>query len=300
MSTTRPPTRSPHYKLGLVLILVSALVLSTFGFGIRHVVTTDGWQILFYRSISFTLTLLLILAVRYRGRLFTPFRKIGRRGAMIGGFLATASSLLVFSVLHTTIANTLFVVSTMPFIAAALGWVFLRERVAFSTWIAMIVALIGVLLMVADGLQAGGLLGILLAGGVAVCGATMLVTVRGAREIDMIPALALAGLFTAGFTVFMVADFEIPHTDLFWIFALGSGQYALGFALLVAGTRYVPVAEVTLLSLIETVLGPVWVWLAGYETPSRLTISGGLIVLGAAVTCAIIGIARSRAKGYEP
>ena len=77
--------------------------------------------------------------------------------------------------------------------------------------------------MVADGLVAGGLLGILFAGGVAICGATMLVTVRGARDIDMIPALVLAGIFTAGFSSLMVSDFHIPRSDLFWILLLGSG-----------------------------------------------------------------------------
>ena len=272
---------------------MSSLVLSTFGFGVRHIQTADGWQILFYRAVSFTLTLLLIIAIRYRGRMITPFRKIGRQGVVVGAFLAAASSLLVFAVLHTTVANTFFVVSTTPFLAATLGWILLKEKVALSTWIAMTVALAGVLLMVVDGLTAGGLLGICFAGLTALCAATMLVTVRGARHIDMIPALVLAGLFTAGFTVFMIADFALPQSDLMWIFALGSIQYALGFALLVAGTRYVPVAEVTLLSLMETVLGPVWVWIAGFEIPSQLTILGGLIVLGAGITRAVISIRQS-------
>ena len=282
----------------MVLVVVSAVILSTFGFGIRHVETDNAWQILFYRSISFTITLLLIIAVRYRGRMITPFRKIGHQGVWVGLFLASASSLLVFAVLHTTIANTSFVISTTPFVAAALGWVVLRERVAVSTWVAMIVALIGVALMVIDGLQAGGLMGVVFAIGVTLCAATMLVTVRGARHIDMIPALVLAGLFTAIFTSFMVSDFTISQNDLFWILSLGCGQYALGFALLVAGTRYVPVAEVTLLSLLETVLGPLWVWLAGFEVPSHLTLIGGLIVLGAAVTRAIIGLRQSRITSH--
>ena len=291
---TPGPTRSPHYKLGLFLIVTSALVLSTFGIGIRQVETADGWQILFYRSLSFTLTLLLIIAVRYRGRVITPFRKVGRHGIIAGAFLATASSLLVFSVLHTTIANALFMIATTPFIAALLGRLILKELVPVSTWIAMAVALAGILLMVGDGLEAGGFLGIALAGGVALCGATMLVTVRSARTIDMIPALAFAGLFTAAFTAFMVSDFQIPRSDLLWILGLGCGQYALGFALLVAGTRYVPVAEVTLISLLENVLGPVWVWLGVSETPSQLTILGGVIVLGAVVTRASISLRQSR------
>ena len=284
------PERSPHYLLGVILVLASGTVLSSLGVGLRQVESAGGWQILFYRSISFTLMLLLIIAVRYRGGVVAAFRSIGRRGFVVALFLATSSLLYVFAMLNITVANATFVVSTTPFMAAALGWLVLRESVAVSTWIAMAVALIGVGLMVVDGMETGSLIGVVLALAVAFFTACMLVTVRGATEIDMIPALVIAGMLTGVFTGCMVSDFEISTHDLTVSFLLGAGQYAIGFVLLIAGTRYVPVAEVGLLSLMETVLSPIWAWWGTAEIPSVLTIVGGSIVLAAAVSRGVIAL----------
>ena len=290
MTTQQIGARSPRYVFGIVLVLLSGMMLSTLGVGIRHIESAHGWQILFYRSLSFTVTLLIIVAIRYRGRMVRPFRLIGRRGFLVAAFLASSSGFYVFAMLNTTVANATFIVSTTPFIAAALGWMVLREPVAVSTWVAMLVALAGVVLMVADGLGTGRLIGVVFALAVAGSTACMLVTVRGAQEIDMIPALVIAGLLTAAFTAFLVPDFYVSGHDLTVIFLLGAGQYGLGFALLTAGTRYVPVAEVALLSLTETVLAPIWAWLGAGEIPSFLTIVGGVIVLAAAATRAAIGL----------
>lgn len=284
------PERSPHYLLGVILVLASGTVLSTLGVGLRQVEFAGGWQILFCRSISFTLMLLLIIAVRYRGGVVAAFRSIGRRGFVVALFLATSSLLYVFAMLNTTVANATFIVSTTPFMAAALGWLVLRESVAVSTWIAMAVALTGVGLMVVDGMETGSLIGVGLALAVAFFTACMMVTVRGATEIDMIPALVIVGMLTGVFTACMVSDFEISTHDLTVAFLLGAGQYAIGFVLLIAGTRYVPVAEVGLLSLMETVLSPIWAWWGAEEIPSVLTIVGGGIVLAAAVSRGVIGL----------
>ena len=282
--------RSPHYITGVVLVLLSGVVLSTLGVGLRQIESAGGWQILFYRAFSFTFTLLLIVAIRSRGRLIDSFRGIGRRGFVVGAFLACASTMYVFAMLNTTVANATFVVSTAPFVTAGLGWIVLREPVGVGTWAAMAVALVGVSFMVADGLGGGGLLGILFAAGVTLATAGMLVTVRGAAGIDMIPALAIAGVLTAVVTFFLVDDFSVSRHDLVVISILGAGQYAIGFALLTAGTRYVPVAEVGLLSLLETVLAPIWAWLGAGEVPSTLTLVGGTVVLLAATARAVAGV----------
>ena len=268
--------------MGVCLVLLSGVVLSTLGVGIRQVEVASGWQILFYRSLSFIVTLCLIIALRYRSNFFHAFSRIGGRGLLVGLFLACASSLYVFSMLNTTVANAVFMVSTTPFIAAALGWMLLKERVGPSTWIAMTVALAGIGLMLVDGFSGGGLIGVVLAAGVAVTTALMLVAVRGSQEIDMIPALVVAGSITAALSALMVTDFQVTDHDLLWIVVLGAGQYACGFALLTAGARYVPVAQVGLLCLIETVLAPVWAWWGAAEVPSMLTLIGGIVVLGAA------------------
>ena len=291
MPTTK---RSPHYLLGVILVLASGAMLSTLGVGLRQIESASGWQILFYRSIAFTLMLLIIITIRYRGAVFAAFRSIGRRGFLVALFLASSSLLYVFAMLNTTIANATFIVSTTPFMAAGLGWLVLRESVSLTTWIAMAIALSGVALMVADGFETGSLIGVGLALGVALGTACMLVTVRGASEIDMIPALVIAGVATGIFTACMVPDFQISTHDLSVSFMLGAGQYAIGFVLLTSGTRYVPVAEVALLSLVETVLGPIWGWWGAGEIPSQLTVAGGVIVLSAALGRGIVGLRETR------
>jgi drug/metabolite transporter (DMT)-like permease len=290
VSAPRRSARSAHYRLGIFLVLASALALSTLGVGLRQIEAADGWQILFYRSLSFTLTLLIIVAIRSGGRIIAPFRRIGGQGLLVGVFLAGCSMLYVFAMLHTTIANASFVVSTTPFIAAALGWLLLGERVGRATWVAMAAALAGVGLMVADGLGTGGIAGIALALACAFFTAGMLVTVRGAHEIDMIPALTIAGVLTALCSAALASDLEVSAHDMGVAFLLGAGQYAVGYALLTAGARYVPVAEVGLLTLLDTVLNPIWGWLGAGEVPSALTLIGGAIVLGAALSRALAGM----------
>lgn len=293
---TAMPTaaRSPHYLLGVILVLASGAVLSTLGVGLRQVESASGWQILFYRSIAFTAMLLLIITVRYRGGAVAAFRSIGRRGFVVALFLASSSLLYVFAMLNTTVANATFIVSTTPFMAACLGWLVLREPVTLTTWIAIAVAMLGVVLMVVDGMETDSLIGVGLALGVALGTAGMLVTVRGASEIDMIPALVIAGVATGFFTACMVSDFQISTHDLTVSFLLGAGQYAIGFVLITAGTRYVPVAEVALLSLVETVLAPIWAWWGAGEIPSQLTIAGGIIVLTAALGRGVVGLREAR------
>ena len=251
--------KSNRYLLGVVLVLLSATALSTLGIGLRHVEDASGWQILFYRSLSFTLSLTILVIIRSRGKLLSALTAIGPKGLLVGGLLATCSSMIVFSMLNTTVANTTFVISTTPFFAAALGWLVLREPVSRSTWVMMAVAITGIGLMLADGLTGGGLYGITLAFGVAICTGLMLVTVRSSRHIDMIPALIIAGLLTTAISFSLAGNLDISNHDRLISILLGCGQYALGFALLIAGTRYVPVAQVALLGLLEAVLAPTWV-----------------------------------------
>ena len=281
---------SDRYTLGIGLVVLSALVLSTLGIGLRHIEAASGWQILFYRSLSFTLTLALIVGVRSRGKLLSALISVGWKGVVVATLLAMGSTMMVFSMLNTTVANTTFVVSTTPFIAAALGWLILREAVAPSTCGLMGAAIGGIGLMLTDGLQGGGLAGVALAFGVALSAGLMLVMVRGSRDVDMIPALILAGLMTTVVTGFMAPSLDISSHDRWLSFGLGAGQYAIGFALLIAGTRFVPVAQVALLTLIEAVLGPVWVWLWVDETPSTYTLIGGAIVLSATLVQALLGL----------
>ncbi|MDX1514710.1 MAG: DMT family transporter [Gammaproteobacteria bacterium] len=279
--------------LGIVMVLAGGVCLSTGGVLLRHVEAAGGWQILFYRGLFFSLTLALFLALRHRERTIELFRSMGKAGLFIGSILGVASVFYIFGILSTTVANVVFIISASPLITAVLARIILGERAGLATWVAMLAALAGVALMVGDGLMGGGLFGVLCALAVALGFAGMLITLRRNPTVNMMPALCLGGAITATIAAVMAPDLAVSGRDMLICFILGTGQFGAGFILITLGARYVPAAETALLSLTETVLAPLWVWMAVNETPSLLTLVGGAIVI-AAVSVRAVFSARVR------
>lgn len=280
-SAAEPPDDVGRRAAGVIMVLMGGACLSTSGILLRHIESAGGWQILFYRGLFFFLTMVLFLVVRYRGRFLPALHATGKAGLFIGLVIGMASLFYVFGILSTTVANVVFIISAAPLMTALLARVFLGERATLGTWAAMLAALAGVGLMVGDGLAGGGLFGVLCALGVAVCFAAMLITLRLSRRVDMLPALCLAGLVSAVVAGVMADDLSISLHDMIICFTLGTVQFGGGFILITLGARYLPAAETALLSLTETVLAPLWVWLAVNEIPSVLTIAGGGVVITA-------------------
>ena len=285
-------TRSDHrrHATGVALVLTAGALLSLAGITLRHIESANGWQILFYRSATFSVVVSLWLATHYRSRVVHAFVRTGRPGLVVALSLGLGSACYVFALLLTTVANALFIISSAPFITAVLGWIVLRERVRTTTWIMMTLALGGVSLMVFNGIQSGRLLGNIVAFGPAVSFAIMLVTLRHAGDRDMIPAICLAGLVGAALGFAMSDTLVLSRHDLVLCLFLGVVQYTGGFVLITLGARYLPAAEVALLSLAETVLAPIWVWLGVGEVPALLTLAGGAVVLAAVATQAVTGM----------
>jgi drug/metabolite transporter (DMT)-like permease len=277
------------------MVLCAGICLSTGGLIVRHIETADGWQIVFYRATFFVVTLLIFLAVRYRGRVVQPFKRIGVNGLSVAMFLGLGSICYLFAILLTTVANAVFIISAAPFFTAAAAWLLLGERVRTVTWFFMTTALAGIGLMFVDGFVTGRWLGNVLALGVVASFVGMLVVIRQSKAIDMVPATCLGGVVAGIISAFMVDTFWISRHDLILCILLGSAQFGAGFILITMGTRLVPAAEVALLSLTETVLAPIWVWLFVYEVPSVFTLIGGAIVLAAVVGQAVGGMRKQRA-----
>ena len=290
--------RSDHrrHATGVALVLTAGVLLSVAGITLRNIESASGWQILFYRSLTFFVVVTLWLAVRYRARFVHAFVRTGRPGLVVAVCLGLGSACYVFALLLTTVANALFIISSAPFITAILGWIVLRERVRTITWIMMTLALAGVSLMVFNGIQSGRLLGNIVAFGPAVSFAIMLVTLRRAGDRDMIPAICLAGLVGATLGFAMSDTLVLSRHDLVLCLFLGVVQYTGGFVLITLGARFLPAAEVALLSLAETVLAPIWVWIGVGEVPALLTLAGGAVVLSAVVAQAVTGM-RSQGGG---
>ena len=280
----------PRHATGVALVLTAGVLLSLAGITLRHIESASGWQILFYRSLTFFVVVTLWLAIRYRTRIVHAFVATGRPGLVVALSLGLGSACYVFALLLTTVANALFIISAAPFLTAVLGWIVLRERVRPITWAAMTVALAGITLMFVNGIQSGRLLGNIVAVGPALSFAIMLVTLRRAGNRDMIPAICLAGLVGATLGFVMSDTLVLSRHDLALCLFLGVVQYTGGFVLITLGARFLPAAEVALLSLAETVLAPIWVWIGIGEVPAVLTLAGGAVVLSAVVAQAVTGM----------
>ncbi len=284
------------YTRGVMLVLAGGFFLSLAGILLRHVESADGWQILFYRSTSFFVTLSLILALRYRTRTLAAFRAVGVRGIVGAASLGIGSVCYIFAILHTTVANVVFIIGATPLVTALAAWFWLRERVSGTSLAAMLAALGGIALMLTDGLVSGGWIGNLLALGVVATFSVFLMVARGGRDIDMLPATCGAGLVAAAIAWWMAPSLAVGANDLVIGLLLGSIQFTGGFMLLTIGARHVPAAEVALFSLSEAVLAPLWVFIGVGDVPSSLSLAGAAVVLAAVVVYSLVGIRMNRAS----
>ncbi len=280
------------YLRGVLMVMAAGVLWSLGGLAVRSMDAAGAWQILFVRSSAVALSVLAVLLWRYRG---DCLRKIGAAGwlaVLAGALLGAGFCGFIFALMHTTVANAVFMLSATPFLTAVLGWLLLGETVRRGTWLAMAVTLIGVGLMVGGGIVAGAWLGNLMASLATLGFAGFAVALRRGRGGDMLPAVLWAGLLSAVVAGVMAPDLAMTGRDV----ALSAGMGALlitgGMLLFTAGSRTVPSAELALLSLTEVVLGPRWVWLAYAEVPRPETLLGGAIVLAAIVGRALTGMRR--------
>lgn len=283
---------------GRLLVLLAGLFWSSGGLLVRLVEAAGPWEILFWRSLSLALFLLPVIALRDQGRLAPAFRAAGTRSLLGGAFLALAFVGFILSVTLTTVANVMFMLAASPLLAAALGWVVLREGVRRSTWAAIAVAMVGMGLMVGDGLSQGAPLGDFLALASAFGFACYTVTLRSRQTVDMLPSVVHAGWIAALAGAAMVllggGSLAVTGWDLSLCVLLGVAQLGCGLVVYTLGARRLPAAECVLLTMAEVVLGPLWVWLAIGEVPSGATLLGGAVMLAAIAFYALTGLRRRR------
>jgi drug/metabolite transporter (DMT)-like permease len=230
------------------------------------------------------------------------FSAVGWPGIFGGLALAFANTGFVLAMSHTTVANTLFTLSAAPLITAVIARVFLREHIAAATVIAIGIAMIGIAIMLGDGLSSGSVVGTLIALWTALCFSLFVIFLRLGKDRNMLPAsvigasiAAVMGLLGSGF------DLEYSSRDLGICFFWGAGIVCAVHVMFTAASRYVPSAEIMLITLIEFTLGPFWVWLVFAEKPSSLAMVGGLLVLGAVAgrTVALLAARQRRDIGLN-
>jgi drug/metabolite transporter (DMT)-like permease len=271
------------------LVACAAVCWSSGGL-IARLVSTSPWTTSLWRSLFASLFLTVVLWI-VRGRnIVAQWRNGGLPVVVAATCMALASTCFILSLAHTSVADTLLLMSTGPYVTALLGWLLLRERVAPRTWLTMGVALAGAVVMVSNSYGRGAMVGDLLAIVMATSFAVATVVVRRHPDIQMAPAAALATALTALVALPLAAPLETAPRDLALLAFFGVGQFGAGFLLFMAGARLIPAAESSLIGMLETVLGPLWVWLVLSERPATATLTGGALILAALVANTLIDL----------
>ena len=297
MSETNDLGNSIEQRRGLIFVFMAGVLWSTVGLGIRMIDEATVWQILLYRSISLSLFLAMVIYLRSRENLFRVVKAAGLPGCIAGLALVGAYSGGIYGIQSTSVANAMLLFASAPFMAAILGWIFLREKVRKATWVAILFAIVGIGIMVQDKTQGGAaLLGNLAALGSAFGFAVFTVALRWGRSGDMLPAVFLSGIFaifiTSSICLLSGLSFQISVNDTSIAMGMGVFQVGAGLVLYTLGSKTLPAAELTLLSLAEVLLGPLWVYLFLSEVATLNTLLGGLVLLLAIAGNAISGARR--------
>ena len=268
--------------------------MSFVGLYMRLLSQADGFQILFFRSLSLCLIVLMVCCLRRKVTPLMFLKSIDKNDFLIGSSLSLAFVCYVFAMLYTTVASTLLILSATPFIAAIIGWLWINERPRSITWIAMAFAMVGIYFMVRSGYQLGNSFGNLLALLSGFWFALMLVMARHVRKNDILGGTFVGGAICIFIGAIMALLFgtglKVTTQDLLIILGMGAFGIGIGITLVTWGASHVPAAEVSILVLIESVLGPVWPWLFLNEAMTLSEILGGTLVLGSVVVFAIFSI----------
>lgn len=285
-----------QYRTGVLLVLVAAVLWSLMGLMIRQIEEAGTWAVLFWRSAGMVPVLLIVIRLRKGPGVLAKVIAVGWPGVIGGLGLVLAFAGAIFAIQATTVANAVFLFSAAPFLTAILGWVLLREPVRMATWGAIALAGIGMFVMVREGLAAGALAGNVAALLSALGFAIFTIALRWGKLAEMMPAVVLGGVFsmlTAGIVSMVQAEtLMVPLHDIAIAMGMGAVILAIGMALYTLGSRIIPAAELTLLSMVEVMLAPVWVWLLLGETASAGTFAGGAILLAAVAFNAMSGARR--------
>jgi drug/metabolite transporter (DMT)-like permease len=282
----------------VALVVLAGLLWSAISLAIRHI-EAGTWAVLFWRSAGMVPVLLAYVAWTSGGRVVSLVRRMGWIGA-VGGFgLVFAFAGGIYAIQATTVANAAFLFAASPFMTAVLGWLVLRERVRRATWAAIALAGVGMVIMLREGLAAGAMAGNVAALLSALGFSAFTVTLRWGKLEDMMPAVVLGGVFSmlvAGAVLVAQGGVVwVSGRDIVIAMAMGAGLLGLGLALYTLGSKVVPAAEMSLLSMVEVMFAPVWVFLALGETASPATFVGGAVVMAAITVNALSGMRRPAA-----
>ena len=264
---------------GPFLIFLGAVSLSFGGLIVKSFEGATLWQILFWRSVFFSITVLVFLIITYKKKIFNSFYLSGLPGFIAGVILSLGFCGYVIAMYSTTVANTNFIISLQILFLAVFGYLFLKEKISPITLFSIILAIAGVFIMVGNSLTPGEFTGNLAAFSMPITFAVLIIVVRKYPSIDMVPAQFVAGICCCIIGYFFSTKIMISYHDIFLGFLAGFFQIGFGFIFITIGARTTPSAMVGIIMLSESILGPLWAFLFVSERPSIFSLVGGATIL---------------------
>ena len=239
----------------------------------------DTWGLVFYRGIIPFFTVFLAMLLIYKLSFFKILFTSGYHGLIYIGTFSLTNITFVVSIQNTNVANTLVMIATAPMISAILGAIFLKEPPDKKTWISIIITFLAIIYIFFDSIKLGNFYGDILGFITALGLAVGAVTIRSAKSKNLVPAAVVGKLIVATFALFFIESFVLIDKDLYIIPLMCIMCVAIPFVLVTIAPRFIPAAEVNLFFLLETIIGPIWVWLIIKEQPSIETLYGGAIII---------------------
>ena len=265
-----------HLK-GILMTFIGVVILSPDSVLIR-LTDADSWTVLFYRGLLMSIGVMILLLITYRSKTIVEFKKIGRGGLWIGWLHGIMTGTFVFAIMHTSIANTLVIISTGPIWIAIIAWLTLRERASLITWLAMIIVFIGIYIVMSANFGGQSIVGDIFALITAILMGFTFTLVRKYKTVNMVPTMAVGGIIAAIIACIFAPTLALKPEAIIYVVAMGV-ILAISFSLITIAPRYMPAAEVGMIMPLETVLGTLIAWRVINEVPSSNAIIGGIIVV---------------------
>ncbi len=263
---------------GSLLAFIAVMFITPDSLFIR-ISNIDTWGLVFYRGIIPFLTVFFVMLIIYKLNFFEILLNSGYHGIIYIVTFSITNITFVVSIQNTNVANTLVMIATAPMLSAILSTIFLKENSDKKTWISVIVTFAAILYIFFDSLKLGNFYGDILGFITAIGLAVGAITIRSAKSKNLVPAAVVGKLFVAIFALFFIESFALKENDLIIVPLMCILCVAIPFVLVTIAPRFIPAAEVNLFFLLETIIGPIWVWLIIKEQPSFETILGGAVIV---------------------
>ena len=272
------------YKIpGYMLLLFGGFCLSWGGLIVRSFESSNAWDILLLRSIFYFIGVSTFLILIYKKNLFKTIKKAGLIG-LLGGFVMSFGFIaFVFAMMSTSVANVVFTISTQTMFLALFGYFYLKEKISLIGFLSIILAMMGISIMINDSVSSGTLFGNLLALTIPISFSIYVMILRKNSNLDLIPAIWYASIFSILYSLVMVDSFSFTNNDIFMGFLLGVPQLTFGFVCITIGSRTTRSVTIGLLMLTETIFAPLWVWLFLNEIPPLSVFIGGTVIIFAII-----------------